>query len=505
MTAAGPLSPQGPARRQGALWWAAASLGIAMLACARADLPATGLPTIVTQRASLTPGRPTARPASPTPPQTATATLEINDRRLLTRYSLQAILQGDLHHLDVQETIHYVHRSPAAAPDLVLVVEANRLPGRFDLQDLTWGDGRKIEGARLEGGLLSIPLAGGLQPGDSVDLRANYTLNLPDERGSLAATPRQSNFVDWYLRLPPYDAEMGWRVHEPTGVGEHQSYESADVDVRLRLPDEPGLMLAASGVPQAEGDWSIFHLQDVRDFSWSVSRQLVVLSAMAQGIELKAYVFAEHQVAGDAALQTASEALSVFQKRFSPYPLKRLSIVEADFFDGRESSGIFFLDTDYFAAYNHTPGGYLTALAAHETAHQWWFSVIGNDQAREPWLDESLSCYSEALYYEEVHPDWLAWWWDYRVQRFKPEGDVGGSIDDFPNFRTYVNAVYLNGAVFLQQLRQIIGDSAFNSFLADYAAQGAGRLMTGQDFFSLLDTHTAQDLSPFIASYFLSR
>jgi hypothetical protein len=492
-------------RHRAVLWCAVTSLGIAVLACARADLAATSLPTIVTQRVTQTPGRPTALPAGATLLPTATPTLEINERRLLTHYSLQATLQLDLHHLDVQETIHYVHRSAAPAPDLVIVVEPNRLSGRFDLHSLAWGDGSEIQGAQLEGGLLTIPLAAGLQPGDSLDLQASFTLNLPDERGSLAATPRQSNFIDWYLRMPPYDPEIGWRVHEPTGVGEYQSYESSDYDVQLKLPERPGLELAASGVPQVDGDTFAFHLQGVRDFSWSVSREFVVLSGVDQGIEIKVYVFPEHQVAGKAALQTAAEALGIFQKRFSPYPLRRLSIVEADFFDGRESSGIFFLDTDYFAAYDHSPAGYLTALTAHETAHQWWFGIIGNDQAREPWLDESLSCYSEALYYEEEYPDLLSWWWDYRVRRFNPGGDVGGSIDDFPNFRTYVNAVYLNGAIFLQQLRQMIGDQAFDSFIADYAAQGSGRLMTGQDFFSLLDTHTALDLSPFIASFFLSR
>jgi hypothetical protein len=34
--------------------------------------------------------------------------------------------------------------------------------------------------------------------------------------------------------------------------------------------------------------------------------------------------------------------------------------------------------------------------AAHETAHQWFYSLVGNDQARDPWLDEGLATWAEA-------------------------------------------------------------------------------------------------------------
>jgi aminopeptidase N len=40
-------------------------------------------------------------------------------------------------------------------------------------------------------------------------------------------------------------------------------------------------------------------------------------------------------------------------------------------------------------------------VIVHETAHQWWYSMVGNDQILEPWLDESLADYSEVVYYDE--------------------------------------------------------------------------------------------------------
>jgi hypothetical protein len=34
---------------------------------------------------------------------------------------------------------------------------------------------------------------------------------------------------------------------------------------------------------------------------------------------------------------------------------------------------------------------------AHLVAHQWWGAAVGNDPAREPLLDEALSCWSSLL------------------------------------------------------------------------------------------------------------
>ena len=34
-------------------------------------------------------------------------------------------------------------------------------------------------------------------------------------------------------------------------------------------------------------------------------------------------------------------------------------------------------------------------VVTHELAHEWWYALIGDDQARDPWLDEAFASYSE--------------------------------------------------------------------------------------------------------------
>ena len=128
--------------------------------------------------------------------------------------------------------------------------------------------------------------------------------------------------------------------------------------------------------------------------------------------------------------------------------------------------------------------------------------MVANDQAYEPWLDEALATYSERLYYESYHPEFLDWWWEFRVGLYQPAGWVNSTIYDFATFRPYVNAVYLRGALFLEDLREQIGDEAFFSTLRDYLERNSYSQVTREDFQESLHKHTSGDLEALWREYF---
>jgi aminopeptidase N len=181
-------------------------------------------------------------------------------------------------------------------------------------------------------------------------------------------------------------------------------------------------------------------------------------------------------------------------------------VVEADFLDGMEYDGLYFLSNGFYNLYTGTPAEYLVAIAAHETAHQWFYGLVGNDQANEPWLDEALCTYSEQLYYENFHPEALDWWWAYRINYYNPQGWVDTNIYNPQGvaqaYSAYRSAVYFNGAVFLEELRQTIGDSTFLPFVKEYVSTNTQKLATGQSFFSLLVQATSIDVTPILEKYF---
>lgn len=429
-----------------------------------------------------------------------------------SQYTLTAVLNYSQHHLAVDEQIHYVNNTGENLNELLLIVEPLHYPGVFRLNSLTWQDGRPVQGYTLDGSQMRLPLERPLPPGASADLSLTYELFLPSPVPSpdirpipFGYTARQTNLVDWYPFIPPYIPGQGWLAHPPGYFGEHLVYDLADFEVNIHLSgSQSTLVIAAPAPPQRDGEWYRFRHERARNFAWSVSPEYQVSTQSIQGVTISSYFFPFHVQAGEAALNTTAKALALYSQLYSPYPRSTLSVVEADFLDGMEYDGLFFLSNGFYNIYQGTPAEYLVAIAAHETAHQWFYALVGNDQALEPWLDEALCTYNEKVYYEHWNPEALDWWWQYRVLFYEPQGWIDRSIYEAGGYRAYRDAVYLNGANFLEDLRKKMGDQAFFAFLATYVRQESYQIATGKDFFNLLRRSSRIDLSSLISTYFLN-
>ena len=427
-----------------------------------------------------------------------------------TLYNLNAVLNYGEHTVGVEEQIRYVNKSSESIPEMLLVVEPLYYSGVFELKSLTWEGGQDIQSYSWDGSFLTFPLTEPLTPSQEIAFRLTYQLQLPSPTPSAETRPvpfgytaRQANLVDWYPYVPPYEVGQGWLAHRAGFFGEHQVYELADFKVTIQMSDQRSdLIVAASSADEGTADIHQYHLNDARNFVWSVSPDYKVKSRLVGDVSILSYSFAYHELAGEATLQTTAEALELYNRLFGAYPRNQLSVVEADFLDGMEYEGLYFLSNGFYNLYQGTPAEYLVAIAAHETAHQWWYAMVGNDQAIEPWLDEAFCTYSERIYYENVHPEALDWWWAYRVNYYDPKGWVDGSIYNPDGYRAYRDAIYLNGALFLEDLRKLIGDEAFFASLQDYARQYTHQIATSADFFRVVGEHSTVDLMPLKEKYF---
>ena len=426
------------------------------------------------------------------------------------RYTLNTTIDYDTHTVSVDENILYPNLSGNQLNSLVIAIVPNLWADSFRLTGISI-DGQATTTYSIDGQRMDIALESFLPAGGVISIDIQYTLSLPfaeQEDPGISRpriygyTSRQLNLTNWYPFVVP-NINGEWILHEPWFYGEHLVYDAADYEVNLRFTDPNNIpVVAASGVPeQAEGS-TRYTITSARTFALAASREFQVSSTQLGDIAVSSYYFPFNEPGGQAALQTAAESLQVFSQRFGPYPHKSLAIVMGDFNDGMEFSGFFYLSKDFYNLYDGTPSNYLTFVAAHETAHQWWFDQVASDQALQPWVDESLSTYAERIYYESLHPDLISWWWTYRIDFYKPEGFVDIPIYEGQGFRPYTNAVYFQGAHFLEELRARIGDDAFYAFLQDYYQQGQGKIVTANDFFRILSQHTSTDYSDLVKQYF---
>ena len=478
------------------------------------DTPVHPTETRVPSTESVAQITPTPMVAQSTPTLPPTLAPTLNTATLLrSRYVISATLDYGWRVLTVEQDIVYSNTSSEFIPSMMLVVQPNWYPGVFRLTDLAWGDGQPVQDYTLDGIRLEIPLAEALTPGETLQISLSYELTLPPllSSGDFGPTPfgytsRQTNLTDWYPFVPPYIEGRGWLVHNPWFYGEHLVYPLADFEVEIRVTSAPdGIVIAASALDEGDGDVHVYRMEGSRTFVWSVSPEYHVFREQVGDVTVLGYAFPYDVIPGEAAFTATVDALELYTQLFAPYPFESLSMVQADFDHGMEYHGLYFLSKAFYSIYDGSAASYLVTIAAHETSHQWWFGLVSNDQALEPWLDEALATYSERLFLENLYPEALDWWWNYRVLWNKPIGWVNTTIYEAGGYFPYRDAVYLNGALFIENLRVLVGDEAFFAFLRDYASRNADGPVTGDDFFAILREHSDADWSGLVAEYFRER
>ena len=93
----------------------------------------------------------------------------------------------------------------------------------------------------------------------------------------------------------------------------------------------------------------------------------------------------------------------------------------------------------------------------------------------------SITTYAELLYYENVLPESLDWWWEFRIELYTVYEKVNRPITQYSTFPSYVRGVYVYGAEFFDALRQAVGDEAFFAGLQEYLAVGRYQVMSGMN------------------------
>jgi hypothetical protein len=462
-----------------------------------------GSPTVVPLYESPTPEEITQTPLVETLPTAipSTPTAEVNQPEPLhtglPSYSIDAVYDAAQKKVSVTQLITFTHNSTKPINEIALIAEPNRYTNGFVLNRLEQkATGQSLDW-ELQGNRLKIGLADPLTDQQSLTILAEFTLQLPEipppsdtsKPQIYGYTQRQTNLVDWYLWLPPFDDEVGWVIHPPSFFGEYTVYPLADFEVRFEVINSPRQVIVAassSPVEQNQSEWK-YRLDSARNFAISVSADFRVTETEVEGVKISSYYFPLYQQQGETVLRHTVQAYQLYSEFFGELPRDSISVVQADFMDGMEFDGLFFLSKGFYDLYDGTDQGYLTLITVHETAHQWWYTVVANDQAQHPWLDEALCTYAERLYYERFLPEYVDWWWYYRVNFYQPTGVIDLPVYDYKGYLAYRDAVYLRGALFLEELRKELGDEKFFAALRDYFAENKGKIATPQDFFSAFD------------------
>jgi len=287
----------------------------------------------------------------------------------------------------------------------------------------------RLAASGLDQTLAQVTLLDPIAAHSTATVEIDWHTKLPggDTGRSHRMTQRWGNTLfqptQWYPRIAKYDDLRGWDTNIYLGPSEFYN-NFGRFDVRINVPG--GWVVSGTGVLQnpdevltaqarqrlatvldtddvvtivaedevgpgrstAAGDRLTWHMvaDRVNDFAWATAENYV-WQALRADIPEKGYVpinmvfLPERREMFANAGAITRHALEYYSKLWIPYPFPQLTLQDGP------SAGM-----EYPMVINSNQGA-----ADHETGHQWWPMMVGNNETWYGWMDEGFNQYMNIL------------------------------------------------------------------------------------------------------------
>jgi len=432
-----------------------------------------------------------------------------------TRYVIDARFDPVARRVTGREMVRYVNNESVPLDAVYFRLFPN-LPGfgHAEISSLTVDGVLMSPEVELGGSALRVLMMPPLVPGQVVTFELSFTVDVPAEPGpnyaALSYIDDVLALAGFYPSIPVYDDE-GWNVEAPPSYGDVVYADVSFYLVRFTLP--AGWKIAASGSALAVEDnrdgtatWTLV-TGPMRDFNLVASPLYEVSEARVGSTTVRSFYKPEDEAGGRRALDYAAWALRYFSETFGAYPFAELDVAATPTSAGGiEYPGLIVIADHLYGL----RGGFFEWAVVHETAHQWWYGLVGSDQVDEPWLDEALAQYATLMYMEAKYgriaaaaAREAAFERPYR-QLIKEGRDqpVGQPVSAFSE-ADYGPIVYAKGPLFFHEMRRAMGDDAFRAFLRVYLSRYRYRIATPEGLLAVAQETCHCDLTPIYAKWIL--
>ena len=497
-------------------------------------------------------------------------------------YKIHVTLNDRKHELNGFESVEYINNSPDTLGFLYFHLWPNAYSdNNTELAKeifITRGKGRlfndpelrgyidsldfKAKGYHVQWNLLSgfpdickIMLNKSLKHGDTIYITTPFHVKIPKGITSrLGHIGESYQISQWYPKPAVYD-RSGW--HQMPYMDQAEFYsEFGSFDVSITLP--ANYVVGATGNLQNEEEKKFLDMlsedtswmktpdkrgadflpssnqmktlryteNQIHDFAWFADKRFHVLKGKVKlpdsGREVATWAMFTNQESQlwRNAITYINNAIWYFSKWNGDYPYKSFTAIQSALTSGAgmEYPGltVIGLAKDPYL---------LDEVIAHENCHSWYYSAIGSNERRFPFMDESIVSAYESRYMDERYPGKKLWEINLKnrklakffhieempVQRIQElewlvparlnlEQPVNLAAPDY-SYVNYGNIIYNKAAQGFNYLRASLGDSLFDSTMHDYYRTWKNKHPGPEDLRAIFESHTAKDLSWFFDDF----
>lgn len=292
--------------------------------------------------------------------------------------------------------------------------------------------------------------------------------------------------------------DSGWHIDPYSFRGETYYNNLSDYYVSINVPSD--YLVASSGKlidDYMETGRKIlkYELIDARDFSFSASSEYHFYHRKLNGIDYE--IYSVRELTGteiENSFSYLDTTMQMMENEIGDYYYDHFTLEYGHYY-GMESSGVIYCSSDI-----------QESTIVHELIHQWFYSMIGNDQANESFLDEALTTYATAFYYYDLYGlNGYNGYLNYRTS-LKPElsekynANIGVNllrqVDEYGEYYGFL--IYYHGpAMFRYYVDEFLdGDiEKMKEILSIYYNEYAQEIATLDEFLDLLERESSEPIT----------
>lgn len=364
--------------------------------------------------------------------------------------------------------------------------------------------------------ILEVSLAKPILPGGKSEFVMAWNAQVPLQ---IRRSGRDNNegirysMAQWYPKMAEYDYQ-GWHANPYVGREFHGVWGDFDVKISidsdyiiggtgyLQNKEEIGYGYAKAE-PKKRKKKITYHFKapNVHDFVWAADPDYTHTTyPRKNGMTMHFFYQPGEQTTENWEMlpKVMDEAFNYINEHYGPYQYDQYSFIQGG--DGGMEYPMATLIT------GNRNFSSLVGVSVHELMHSWYQMMLGTNEALYAWMDEGFTSWASAEVMNHLkekklipgdpvdNPHARSY---SSLRGFRTSGlqePLSTHADHFNTNAAYSVAAYVNGAVWLEQLRYIIGEKAFNATMLRYFHTWQGKHPNVNDFVRIAEKEAGLEL-----------